>query len=367
VKKTIKTVMLAMALVMITQVSAFAAPTSNQAQSQLEQNKNSLKEVQDKRHQLEASIEELDNQIEDYMMKIEVNKKNITGAENDIQTTKKQITQVEKEVEVKQDVLDQRVRAMYINGQSNYLKILLESESFSDLITRAEAIRKIIGLDKQVISDLNDKKSEVESKKISLEVKYNDLLALNSENEDKLTSLNTNIADQKKLIQEAKDQEKLFASKVDESQAQVNATMNQVNKIRNEAPRVTNASRGAKSAPVSDNNIIAYASNFLGTPYLWGGTSPSTGFDCSGFTQYVYAHFGISLGRTTYDQINDGYGISRDALQPGDLVFFGKNGDPTHMGMYVGNNTYIHAPRTGDVIKISSMSRPDYITARRVK
>ncbi|WP_241395628.1 NlpC/P60 family protein [Clostridium beijerinckii] len=300
-------------------------------------------------------------------MKIEANKKNITGAENDIQTTKKQITQVEKEVEAKQDVLDQRVRAMYINGQSNYLKILLESESFSDLITRAEAIRKIIGLDKQVISDLNDKKSEVESKKTSLEVKYNDLLALKSENEDKLTSLNTNIADQKKLIQEAKDQEKLFASKVDESQAQVNATMNQVNKIRNEAPRATNASRGAKSAPASDNNIIAYASNFLGTPYLWGGTSPSTGFDCSGFTQYVYAHFGISLGRTTYDQINDGYGVSRDALQPGDLVFFGKNGDPTHMGMYVGNNTYIHAPRTGDVIKISSMSRPDYITARRVK
>ena len=366
-KKTIKTVMLATALVMITQVSAFAEPTSNQAQTQLEQNKNSLKEVQDKRHQLEASIEELDNQIEDYMMKIEANKKNITAAENDIQTTKKQITQVEKEVEAKQDVLDQRVRAMYINGQSNYLKILLESESFSDLITRAEAIRKIIGLDKQVISDLNDKKSEVESKKTSLEVKYNDLLALKSENEDKLTSLNTNIEDQKKLIQEAKDQEKLFASKVDESQAQVNATMNQVNKIRNEAPRVTNASRVAKSAPVSDNNIIAYASNFLGTPYLWGGTSPSTGFDCSGFTQYVYAHFGISLGRTTYDQINDGYGVSRDALQPGDLVFFGKNGDPTHMGMYVGNNTYIHAPRTGDVIKISSMSRPDYITARRVK
>lgn len=366
-KKTIKTIMLATVLVMITQISAFAAPTSNQAQTQLEQNKNSLKEVQDKRHQLEASIEELDNQIEDYMMKIEANKKNITGAENDIQITKKQITQVEKEVEAKQDVLDQRVRAMYINGQSNYLKILLESESFSDLITRAEAIRKIIGLDKQVISDLNDKKSEVESKKTSLEVKYNDLLALKSENEDKLTSLNTNIADQKKLIQEAKDQEKLFASKVDESQAQVNATMTQVNKIRNEAPRVTNASRGATSAPVSDSNIIAYASNFLGTPYLWGGTSPSTGFDCSGFTQYVYAHFGISLGRTTYDQINNGYEVSKSELQPGDLIFYGKGGNPTHMGMYVGNGTYIHAPRTGDVIKISSIDRPDYITARRVK
>lgn len=364
-KKTIKTVMFATALVMITQVSAFAAPTS-QAQTQLEQNKNSLKEAQDKRQELESSIENLDNQIEDYMMKIDANKKSITGAENDIQTTKKQITQVEEEVKSKQDALDQRVRAMYINGQSSYLKILLESENFSDLITRAEAIRKIIGMDKKVISDLNDMKAEVESKKASLDVKYNDLIALKSENENKLTNLNSSVADQKKLIEDAKAQEKLYASKVDESQSLVDASVAQVKKIRSEAPKYS-PSRGNSTASVSDNNIIAYASNFMGTPYLWGGTSPSTGFDCSGYTQYVYAHFGISLGRTTYDQINDGYGVSKDELQPGDLVFFGKNGDPTHMGMYVGNNTYIHSPRTGDVIKISSMDRPDYITARRVK
>ncbi|WP_459477510.1 C40 family peptidase [Clostridium saccharoperbutylacetonicum] len=364
-KKTIRTVMFATVLVMFTQVSAFAVPT-DQPQTQLEQNKNSLKEAQDKRLEIEASIEVLDNQIEDYMMKIDANKKSIRGTENDIQTTKKQITQVEGEMKSKQDAMDQRVRAMYINGQSSYLKILLESDSFSDLITRAEAIRTIIGTDKKVISDLNDMKEEVENKKASLEVKYDDLLALKSENEDKLTSLNTNVADQKKLIEEAKAQEKLYASKVDESQAQITAAVSQVNKIRSQVPKY-NPSRGAVKASISDNNIIAYASNFLGTPYLWGGTSPSTGFDCSGFTQYVYAHFGISLGRTTYDQINDGYGVSREALQPGDLVFFGKNGDPTHMGIYVGNGTYIHAPRTGDVIKISSMGRPDYITARRVK
>lgn len=366
-KRTMKTVMFATALVMVTQVSAFAAPTSNQAQSQLEQNKNSLKEAQDKRHEIESSIEELDNQIEDYMMKIQANKKNITKAENDIESTKKQITQIEKDVKNKQALLDQRVRAVYMNGQSTYLKILLESDGFSDLITRVEAIRKIIGLDKKVISDLNDKKSEVEVKKESIEVKYNDLLALKSENEDKLTSLNSNVADQKKLIEEAKTQEKLYASKVDASQALVNASMAQVKKIRSEAPSVTPSRGKNTAAPASSNNIIAYASNFLGTPYLWGGTSPSTGFDCSGFTQYVYAHFGIGLGRTTYDQINDGYGVSKDELQAGDLVFFGKGGDPTHMGMYVGNGTYIHAPRTGDVIKISSVDRPDYITARRVK
>ncbi|PJI07213.1 MULTISPECIES: C40 family peptidase [Clostridium] len=366
-KKTIKTVMLATVLVMVTQVSAFAAPISNQAQTQLEQNKNSLKKAQDTRHELEASIEELDNQIEDYMIKIEGNKKSITKAENDIENTKKQITQVEEEVKIKQYVFSQRVRAIYINGESSYLNILLDSESFSDLISKTEMIGKIIGMDKKVIGDLNDMKAEVKSKKASLDAKYNGLNALKSENENKLTSLNSRITDQKKLIEDAKVQEKLYASKVDESQASVNAAMKTVINMRSEAPSV-NYSRGIASvATASDNSIIAYASNFLGTPYLWGGTSPSTGFDCSGFTQYVYAHFGISLGRTTYDQINDGYGVPRDQLQPGDLVFFGKNGDPTHMGMYVGNNTYIHSPRTGDVIKISSMGRPDYITARRVK
>ncbi len=72
------------------------------------------------------------------------------------------------------------------------------------------------------------------------------------------------------------------------------------------------------------------------------------------------AHFGISVGRTTYDQINDGVQVSRDNLQTGDLVFFGTVRNPHHMGIYVGDNTYIHSPRTGDVIKVSPMTRSDY-------
>lgn len=368
-KNTCKTVIFAVTLALVAQVSVNAAPVSNPTQtqqSQLEQNKNALKGVEDKRQELELSIEKLDNQIEDFMMKIEENKKNITLTENDIKKSKEEILKIEKEIDIQQDVLDQRVRSMYINGQSNYLKILLESESFSDLVTKAEVITKIISNDKKVISDLDLKKSEVENKRVELEEKYSGILTLKTENENKLTNLNNNVADQKKLIEEAKTQERLFASKVNESQTLVNETMVQVNKIRKEAPKYT-PSRGTTSATVSDSNIIAYASNFLGIPYLWGGTSPSTGFDCSGFTQYVYAHFGIKLGRTTYDQINDGYGVSKDELQAGDLVFFGKNNDPTHMGIYVGNNTYIHSPRTGDVLKVSPMTRSDYITARRVK
>jgi cell wall-associated NlpC family hydrolase len=79
----------------------------------------------------------------------------------------------------------------------------------------------------------------------------------------------------------------------------------------------------------------------MGTPYEWGAVGTDT-FDCSGFVKYVYAHFGIRLGRTTYDQIGNGEYVSRENLQPGDLVFFGTE-SPHQVGIYVGNNIYIHA------------------------
>ncbi|MCM1990361.1 C40 family peptidase [Oceanirhabdus seepicola] len=117
----------------------------------------------------------------------------------------------------------------------------------------------------------------------------------------------------------------------------------------------------------TDNAIIFTAIQFLGTPYFWGGNTPETGFDTSGLVQYVYKQNGITLGRTTYQQIDQGIHVSKDNLKTGDLIFFGTSKDPHHVGIYVGNNHFIHAPRTGDVVKISSLSsRKDFLTARRI-
>ena len=92
---------------------------------------------------------------------------------------------------------------------------------------------------------------------------------------------------------------------------------------------------------------------YLGVPYVWGGTSPS-GFDCSGLVQYVCKKNGISVSRTAAAQAGNGTYVSRNNLQPGDLVFFGK-GNIHHVGIYIGNGQMIHAPQTGDVVKISSI------------
>lgn len=112
--------------------------------------------------------------------------------------------------------------------------------------------------------------------------------------------------------------------------------------------------------------VVNYAMNYLGTPYVWGGDSPA-GFDCSGFAQYVYRHFGVEITRTTYTQVNQGSYVARENLRPGDLVFFTYSGDgeAEHVGIYVGNNSYIHCPQPGDVVRISTIGY-GYMTARRI-
>ncbi|EPY6430789.1 NlpC/P60 family protein [Clostridium sporogenes] len=104
-------------------------------------------------------------------------------------------------------------------------------------------------------------------------------------------------------------------------------------------------------ASTTGKEIVEYAKRFLGTPYATNGTTPS-GFDCSGFVQYVYRNCaGINLPRDTYGQINAGTRVSQSQLQPGDLVF----PHTGHVGIYVGNGQMIHSPQTGDVVKISSV------------
>ena len=124
------------------------------------------------------------------------------------------------------------------------------------------------------------------------------------------------------------------------------------------------ASAGLAVPPGSPKGVhaVALAERFLGTPYVWGGASPDGGFDCSGLVMYVYAQFGISLPHFTGYQWNVGRRLGQnDVLQPGDIVFFHmKSYGPGHEGMYIGNGMFIHAPRTGDVVKISSLQDPAY-------
>ena len=118
--------------------------------------------------------------------------------------------------------------------------------------------------------------------------------------------------------------------------------------------------------------IVAYAKQFLGRPYVWGGNGPNS-FDCSGFTKYVYSHFGYNINRTASAQLKNGVSVSRSELQAGDLVFFynGKVSTPvSHVGIYIGNGDFIHASSNSYTVEISSLYAKNYdakyVYARRI-
>ena len=115
--------------------------------------------------------------------------------------------------------------------------------------------------------------------------------------------------------------------------------------------------------------IANYGMSFVGYPYVYGGTSPS-GFDCSGFVQYIYRQFGYSINRTASAQLANGYYVSYDSLIPGDLVFFGSGSSASHVGMYIGGGEFVHAANSRSGVKISSLSESwyaaRYIGARRI-
>jgi cell wall-associated NlpC family hydrolase len=121
------------------------------------------------------------------------------------------------------------------------------------------------------------------------------------------------------------------------------------------------------------NLVITVSNSLIGTPYVWGGTSlQSGGFDCSGFTQYVFKQAGYNLNRVSTNQATQGTYVSKDALNPGDLIFFSiaMDGRISHVGIYLGAGKMIQSPKTGDVVKVTDIStgywQSRYITARRI-
>ncbi len=108
-------------------------------------------------------------------------------------------------------------------------------------------------------------------------------------------------------------------------------------------------------------NILSYAKQFLGVPYVYGGSTPN-GFDCSGFVKYVYQHFGVNLPRTSYSQMQSGYAVNYENMLPGDILVFRGGG---HVGIYAGNGTYIHAPNSGRSVSIDPLDRT-VVAVRRI-
>jgi len=350
-----------------------------------------IQQVQTQRNDLENKIGMMDHQIETIMSKIYSNESDIAKTQVEIKQEQIDIAKAEDNIKAEQILFDKRMRVMYINGTSSYIEVILGATNIDDLISRLEDIKIIIKFDQNIIDDLKTKEAAINLKKVVLDTENKKLLALRDDNKNKLATLTKQKSDQTVLVAQLKVQEKQYGAQliIDEATAarQVAAAKQVVIEAKhataerqaeaarqaiaaNQAAIAVSQANSANQAPAtnqgntsySSNSVIAYASNFIGVPYVWGGTSPS-GFDCSGFTQYVFAHFGVSIPRVSEDQQNVGTLISRDNLQPGDLVFFGTPAH--HVGIYVGSGNMINAPHTGAVIRVQTLNN-DFTYGRRV-
>jgi cell wall-associated NlpC family hydrolase len=130
-------------------------------------------------------------------------------------------------------------------------------------------------------------------------------------------------------------------------------------------PRPHLPARSTLAARPFGNRVVAYARHFLGTPYAWGGSTPRTGFDCSGLVRFVYGHFGIGLPHSTWGDLARGHRVPRRFLRPGDLVFFY---GASHVGIYAGRGRFIDAPHTGARVRVSTMNEyGSFYGARRFR
>lgn len=329
------------------------------AKRQLTKNKANYEQIINKISDIEASIEVLDNNREDMMQKISQTNSKISLTKNDIAVAEKAIGNTSKSINSEQSLYNERLRAMYMNGPTGYLELILDSKSFVDFLERYELTKSIMKFDTSLIGSLENKKKTKEHQKAVLVQKKNSLISLQNNYKAQLAQLNATKVKENSLISYLKDQEKKYKQAIAAQNAMIKATIKQIALMKARLKK-----HHYPKGTYSSDALVVYAASFQGVRYVWGGTTPS-GFDCSGFTKYVYAHFGITLNRVAKDQANQGTRVSKANLQPGDLVFFG---NPIHhVGIYVGNNSFIESPRTGLSVRISPLTRSDFRFGTRIR
>lgn len=281
------------------------------------------------------------------------------GIVRESEKTQKKIDKIETQLVDVKGKLSGRAAAQYRQGQLSFLDVLLGAESFEDFASVWETLNQLNDADTQLVVEMKElKEQQVEAK-----------AQLDAQRKEARKQLQ--IADSKKENIEGKLSER--TQKLNSVNADIQAELAAIRQREADAAAARAAASSSRGGGSSFSNsypkpsrharseVVAVARQYLGAPYRWGATGPNS-FDCSGFTSFVYRQCGVSLPRVSRAQIGAGERVSRSDLEPGDLVFFGS--PIHHVGIYVGGGNMIHAPRTGDVVKIAPL-HSNYVGACR--
>ena len=373
-------------------------------QSELDAINDQISDLSGEKEDVDAQIDELTGQIAEIMVSVELMEEEIADTEDQIVQAQSDYDAAKEKEEKQYTAMKKRIQYLYEKGENSYLQILLEAKSWGDLLNKAEYMQEIYTYDRKMLDDYAATVKEVAQLKEDLEIHKSDLESSRYELEQEQVFLQESLDEQKAIsadyekdLARAQEQAAVYKEKIEKQNAEIRqiAAAEESKRAEEEARRraeeesrkaeeekkkketesreasekESESKSGASSAPAPSSSngsatgseIANYACQFVGNPYVFGGTSLTNGADCSGFTQSVYKAFGYSIPRSSSQQRSAGREVSYAEAQPGDLICYAG-----HVAIYLGNGRIVHASSVKTGIKYGTATYKTILSVRRI-
>lgn len=376
----------------------------NEANQQLNQTNSKISDIEKKQDSLQQEIDSLDSELVALLLDIEVLKDEITQKEADIDQATADLAEAEATADRQYESMKKRIRFMYERGDNALIESLLGAGSMADFLNRVEYFNQIYDYDRNMLNEYQDTITQVASLKETLEQEQKDMVELKENQEHqseelqamltrkratmgdfdaKLAKAEALAAQYKATIQEQNaiivaEQARIAAEEAERRrQEEERRRREEEERRRQEAAQqqqgggssdsgTTGGSGDGGANPgyvtnISGQEVVDFALQFVGNPYVWGGTSLTNGADCSGFVMSVFGHFGISLPHSSYALRSCGRAVSYSNAQPGDLICYSG-----HVAIYIGGGRIVGAQSTAVGIATQTATYRTILAVRRV-
>ena len=363
----------------------------SEAQTALDNANADIENIQSQQQELQSQIDALDADLVNIIMNLDILEGELSDKQTELDNVTAQLAQAQEDEQNQYDAMKKRIVYMYENGDDSYIEALVGATDFSDLLNRLEYAQQIYDYDRnlltqyqETVQQVADLKSQVETEKAELEevqqsyqeqqASYESMIA---EKQSQMSDFDTQLASAQSLAAQYKatvdEQNEIIRQAAAAAAAQNNnkgnntTTANNNNGSNTGGDSTTGGSTGGGglnpsfSTSVSGSDVVSYACQFIGNPYVWGGESLTNGADCSGFIKSVYANFGISLPHSSVALQRAGSEVSYENAQPGDIVCYAG-----HVAIYMGGGQIVHASSPSTGIKTGSATYRSIISVRRV-
>ncbi len=309
----------------------------------------SVGEIQKDQQNIDNELQGLDSELSSVISSIASLQAEIEQKQQEISDAEESLKEAQKAVDKQYADMKLRIQFMYENSDESVLSILLESGSIADFLNRLEYVNAVHSYDRELLDSYEAIKQEVEDMKIGLEAEKKELVASESQLENQKSELSA-LVSSKKLEKASIDKElKAAQEEARRRQSQVVVPSGGGGNSGGSSGGgggSTGTNQNLNPTPstgVSGSAVVAFANQFVGNPYVWGGNSLTNGCDCSGFVNLVFANFGISVPRYSGAFASVGQEVSYNNMQAGDIIVYEPKAGVGHVAIYAGNGCIVEA------------------------